>query len=452
VQSIGKNMFDKSGIIEGSYYGFTGTITADATSEYSPDYISVSPSTSYFGNQNNLFLIEYDKDKNFIIRTIVQSATFTTGANTHYLRVSQFQEGLNYLENTQLEQGTVATTYAPYNSDTISFPNTTLRSVGDIRDRIYQDNGVWKLEQNVGYDFNDILQAETTWGIRDVKTVTHTFNKDISSSLLYKIVSASNVLANISLKIGNIIFSLQTADYIFSNDIENLIGMNTDGKLWIRVNKTTYANTGDFETYLQANDVTFTYELDEAVYTDIDKDGGLIQENPTTLIQTGLSTEVTIQFNNDLIGQVETHTDNIKELQKDSDNQEVRLDDVEADIVVIKADVVDLQDGIVITPRFDGDTSDGGLTNVRAFGTLLSGLFDVDITTTVNQGTPFMVLPIGSRPDVNIQIAGLLDGSVVTILFTVSGEIINITGSMTNGETLQLSATFIQSATNTDPS
>ena len=54
------------------------------------------------------------------------------------------------LDSIQLEEGTVATPYEPYQEDKITILSPTpLEKVGDVRDRIIEKNGVWGVEKNV---------------------------------------------------------------------------------------------------------------------------------------------------------------------------------------------------------------------------------------------------------------------------------------------------------------
>ena len=122
----------------------------------------------------------------------------------------------------------------------------------------------------VGYDFNDVVQSATTWNNVNVLTTTQEFIKDLTSLLDYKTALNDGVLGKILLKIGNITFKTVLNTYSSVNDEENLVSLNSNSSgtpdaIKIRVNKTTYPTTTEFEAYLQANDVTFQFELD--VYT-----------------------------------------------------------------------------------------------------------------------------------------------------------------------------------------
>jgi len=395
VQSIGSNLFDfsigvPSNLID--YYGLANEIYIKSTSTIGSYLFSfdVMPNTDYVISgtiddivSTNRIRIQTES-AGFINQFTGADVTFNSGSNevivlnfSNLVAAGTFEAKFN---NIQLEQGTVATTYAPYNSETISFPNTTLRSVSTIRDRIYQDNGVWKLEQNVEIDTTEVKNA-ISWGIASVLTNTHQFYKDLTTEIPAK---GSTTIANASLVIGDEIYTWEFND-VTDNEKTFYIATNSNN-IRIRMNKTTYATSGDFETYLQANDVTLTYELEDAVYTDIDKDGGLIQENPTTLIQEGLSTEVTIKFNLDSSAQIITNTKNIQDNSKQIGTVEDRLDIVEP-IVSTHTDEIGVLANLTTVNKNDLVNAISEVNGLTATNTSKVGTLESKVTTLEGQST-----------------------------------------------------------------
>jgi hypothetical protein len=125
VTSVGKNLFDKSVGELNKLLKSDGT-TGVANGAYLSDYIQLKSSTQYvmrISTSDQHYMIYYDNDKNIISSASteslwVASATigFTTPSNVKYIRVSTPDTIVITLENTQLEQGSVATTYEPYRS------------------------------------------------------------------------------------------------------------------------------------------------------------------------------------------------------------------------------------------------------------------------------------------------------------------------------------------------
>lgn len=121
----GKNLIDKSQAVFGSINASTGGDINSSTRLRSP-WIKLNPSTQYTLSTNNntlqvYELYQYTSDKTKIRsdRADAQSYTFTTTATTVYMRVifrhaDNSAPTLSELDNTQLELGSQASSYEPY--------------------------------------------------------------------------------------------------------------------------------------------------------------------------------------------------------------------------------------------------------------------------------------------------------------------------------------------------
>lgn len=115
-----KNMFDKNANIKIGYINSSGNVvTSDTTLSYQDNFIMVNPYTTYTisSSVSTIFRIcEYTLSKTFIERKLNTvpniSFTFTTGANTYYLKMGGVYT--TSILTLQLEKGSIATTYAPY--------------------------------------------------------------------------------------------------------------------------------------------------------------------------------------------------------------------------------------------------------------------------------------------------------------------------------------------------
>lgn len=127
-------------------------------------YIRINFDTFTISGLNNLarsFVAYYDKNKKYISRTsgeIRDNITVTEIPNNAYyfvLTLFAFSDETlkNNAKNTikiQIEEGTVATTYEPYQEDKLTILSPTpLEKVGDVRDRIIEKDGVWGVEKNI---------------------------------------------------------------------------------------------------------------------------------------------------------------------------------------------------------------------------------------------------------------------------------------------------------------
>lgn len=113
--NVGKNKFNKFNIIEGMSFDYENGNSKFINADYCfcPDYIPCKNSTAYIMN-NYAIVGEYDENHNNIIThnfTATSARTFTTNANTKYLRVGL---KIEYAESYQLEEGASATDYEPF--------------------------------------------------------------------------------------------------------------------------------------------------------------------------------------------------------------------------------------------------------------------------------------------------------------------------------------------------
>jgi hypothetical protein len=101
-----------------------------------------------------------------------------------------------------LNEGTTATPYTPYNTDTFSLTVDKLLSVGtSVRDKAYLDNGDWFKDAYVGVD-TTVLKSSVTWNDLWDLTDTIAFEKDLSSLLDYIVPSSTSDKPSATLSIA----------------------------------------------------------------------------------------------------------------------------------------------------------------------------------------------------------------------------------------------------------
>jgi hypothetical protein len=213
-----------------------------------------------------------------------------------------------------------ATTYTPYAKDTLILPEYTLQSIKEVYDEIDLDNQ--QHIQRLGVD-TTVLKAITGWTIADIKTNTHIFRKDLSSIFGDMALKSSNVVpVNATVKIGNTLFTTTHFNNIAPSDTENLfsvISLSLPYYFDFRVNKTTYPTTASFETYLQANDVTFIYELAESVFTNLTADNSYTAYNyglEHIVLDSPIIPTTNIEYPTNIPKQVNTNTEIIASHEK----------------------------------------------------------------------------------------------------------------------------------------
>lgn len=140
-----KQLFDKdNNIVTGYTFGGTGNLVSDSNFWYQNYYLEVEPNTTYYFsgskelNVDSLRVCEYNANKEFVKRDY-EVYTITTSENTHFIRISN---RTGKLDSLMLSTSPI-TTYD-------SYYNYELCKIGDYKDKIYNDNGTWKVEKNIG--------------------------------------------------------------------------------------------------------------------------------------------------------------------------------------------------------------------------------------------------------------------------------------------------------------
>lgn len=131
VKICGKNLFDINGSFQQGFLGNIGEISYSVESVTCIDYIEVKQNTTYAISYSaavsgSMFrgVCFYDANKAFISRRVSSSGlpdSFTTPSNTRYMRVYFYNaDGMtveqlpSYITNIQIEKGSAATAYEPY--------------------------------------------------------------------------------------------------------------------------------------------------------------------------------------------------------------------------------------------------------------------------------------------------------------------------------------------------
>ena len=159
------NLFDKSNsaYILDAYINTTSkVITSNANSKVV--YIPCKPNTTYtvgklVGSRFAVGCINKEPQLNYVADEIAANAsaasiTFTTNADAKYLLAWVWYNDTvsadEMLASVQIEEGTTATSYVPYQSNSITLPYT-LKSVGTVADElIVNEDGSGKLIRRVG--------------------------------------------------------------------------------------------------------------------------------------------------------------------------------------------------------------------------------------------------------------------------------------------------------------
>lgn len=248
---------------------------------------------------------------------LVRTGKFTTPSdgvvclqyyeNNHRLATADLTEWINEISDIQLEEGTVATPYEPYQEGKLTILSPVqIEKVGNVRDRIICKDGVWGVEKNVE---TVVLNGSENWSASTilVHEITRRFSFVIEGS-----------------KNGQGISNL----FIYKNnddDDEHLKIGNDASKLFVYINKSRLAedNVFGFKTWLNSNNLTLKYVLNTSRFIPLPHDQQVKLRTFANKTNISFLTEIegTIKAQvPKLIGAtVNTHTEQINNLNKELD-------------------------------------------------------------------------------------------------------------------------------------
>lgn len=201
VVSCGKNLFKMckdneihrnsyNGIIEIQHNGFSLTDTRNG--DMAGFVMKCKPNTKYVVTFNDVssnkvqkFFRAYteypvDSNANYNINvgtTNGSSIKLTTTSNCNYIFFGMYgSNGTSTIKDIQVEEGTVATSYEPYQENKLEILSPVqLEKVGDVADRIICKNGVWGIEKNIQHTW-DNLSSIIDFGQFDSDDTTGKYN------------------------------------------------------------------------------------------------------------------------------------------------------------------------------------------------------------------------------------------------------------------------------------
>lgn len=173
----GKNLFDKdNATTQVGYFSSNGTLKSGGNSTITTSYTSILPNTDMTISGFALeWICFYDKNKNFIERVAGTLKTFNK--NAYYIRI-QAPTNVFDLSKIQLEKGTVATDYLPYNTI----------QVKDVGKNLLENRGVSNTSNGI------------TFTVNDDKTILVNGNNDGTANSIF-------IINNYSLKAGTYILN-----------------------------------------------------------------------------------------------------------------------------------------------------------------------------------------------------------------------------------------------------
>ena len=242
VMIVGKNLFDISKEQKNITINVdNGDVDVKTNDRNTSDFIKVIPNTIYKCNVTMTRLAYYDKNKQFISLNTSVSQPITIPTSCNFVKFSYD----NALTNIQFEQGSIATSYEPYQSSTLSTPSDLeLRKVGDVRDELNVMTG--ELTERIG---EVVLNGSESWVSHGDKTNTKVYRLAYS-----KLVHVNDRILCDKLPIAA------------PGDVEKIAASGNAGPedcyaFYVALSKTKANTLSDFKSYLSENPLTVQYEL-----------------------------------------------------------------------------------------------------------------------------------------------------------------------------------------------
>ena len=360
VLSAGKNLYNESKMVLGMIGQSTGEIRYEEKTYLSYEYyIPVKPNTTYVINKPNIInmMFYYDKDKKYISSESINisQTSFITPSNCKFIR---FRIASTVLpKEFQLEEGTVATPYEPYQEDKLTILSPVqLEKVGDIADRIICKDGVWGVEKKI-----DTVIFNETYNWTTANTIAIPWaqvSMDIKTVYKTDLTTREKCLTN-----------LPVTDVYSSNSNVGISYIYNIKNFRIRL-KDTGTTADEIKEYLRSNPIVFKYGLDEYQFIPLPHDQQIKLRTfaNKTNIHFGCEIEPTLKASipKSLGATINTHTEQIDNLGKELDRVK-KLEESTASTVTTESDF------ITVT-----ETSNGYFEDVKIEGRTLVNLHSFD--------------------------------------------------------------------------
>ncbi|WP_276699653.1 hypothetical protein [Romboutsia ilealis] len=370
VLSCGKNI-NSSLIKRGNINANTGIEESGAkTMLCTENFIHAKSETAYVISSNisigSVLLMCYNENKEYLGYCIASNGYFETKIGTKYVKF-RFAKSLDAeftdLEvssiKVQLEEGTVATPYEPYQEDKLTILSPVqLEKVGDVRDRIICKDGAWGVEKNV----NTVVLDESM----AYSDVSDSFPSD--NSCMFAFATSDIVLDTIILcdKFPNVNISNEN-----NRNIEGIFtSVYSDSyAFYFRIfnDKLPTQNIPGLRQWLSKNNITIKYKTSQPQFIPLPHDQQVKLRtfaNKTNIsFLTEIEGTIKAQVPKSLGATVNTHTEQISNLNKELDRVK-KLEESTVSTVTTESDFTTVE-----------ATSNGYFEDVKLEGKTLVNLF-----------------------------------------------------------------------------
>lgn len=274
LKMVGKNLFDGNWYVGYSDFGGGGVLSqpTDLKAAHRSDYIEIKPNTSYifktynYSLDSRIFYNLFDANLNKLTEksqsaysgvSVVDFSNIDT--NAKYIVFHLWNENGFSIKDVQvqLEEGTTATKYEPYQSNSLTVnEEVELRGVGDVRDELDLLTG--ELTQRVG---EVVLDGGEEW-ILDLTTVDSVNTHIFYTSENFAGFKPFPNYEDRELYILSDKFKVRGDAYYRD---EECLMVNQDARVYVRVlkSKLLTQNIEGFKTWLQSNNLKISTLLDK---------------------------------------------------------------------------------------------------------------------------------------------------------------------------------------------
>lgn len=207
---VGKNLINKVTMTSGWITTDTGLFTSNGDNGVS-EYIKVNSNT-YYTLSKGAYCFLYDENKNFISFLGNDITTFLTTNNTSYVRIqtsASYAGAVIFFSDLQLELGSTATAYEPYQKNTAllkNFAGTT--SSGNVSVPIISPKGTAKTFTNLLGNDGNMIDANSNnqadgWTYINTTAVSCVGNEVVTLPT----ASGNRILRNLSYQANDILYA-----------------------------------------------------------------------------------------------------------------------------------------------------------------------------------------------------------------------------------------------------
>lgn len=257
--NLGKNMFDKNAIVNGSYINSDGTETSHGSFGIS-DYMPVQSGTkyAYSGSTNETGYgakaAWYDRDKNIVGDAFGfgHNGIITAPSGASYVRFS-VRVSVGDADTFQLEKGSSTTSYAPY------FTPIELCKIGNYQDYFYKSGDKWHLHKEI--DSIKLVGSQNWEKSSSMTSASRFFVRQVFPSQYLK-----NDDHNLAIMMSNYFTAISQN----ASDQANLgISQLNDRGIMINIQNGVFADATEFKAWLTAHDVNAYYVLATPTDTEV---------------------------------------------------------------------------------------------------------------------------------------------------------------------------------------